>query len=132
METNMKAGGYCSLSGVLRERYFKTGSQSPCCQIMSSLPQWSDYSVHPKELKSGNVLVDVPYLACSGDIWSGVHMSAFFSGRASSFLISWPDTEGTIALRRPNRPKLFFSLQCFPGGCHSGTTTSRGRCPAAS
>lgn len=76
-------------------------------------------------------------------IWSVVHMSAFFSGNTSSFLISWPDTGGMITQCRPNHPKFFFFffflslslaffswfLQCFPGGRHCGSTASGGQRP---
>lgn len=88
--------------------------------------------MHPKDHKSGNVLVVALYLTFA--IWSVVHMSAFILGMHPAPLISWPDMEGTITLHRTNRPELFFPpfRQCFPGGCHSGATASGGRIPAAS
>lgn len=133
MGTNMKAeGGLCSLSGFLLRKRFQNLVWRSSLPDNVLTPQWSDYSVHPKDRKSGNVL----YLACCillrCYLLCSAYVCSLFSGNTSSFLISWPDKGGTVKLRRPDHLLLFilslsFFLQCFPGRCHSWSAATEGR-----
>lgn len=99
------------------------------CQTVFSLPQLSDYSVHPEGYRSGKSWDSRCALSHSTAV--GVHC---LSRNTSSILMSWTDTRGTVPSPDLNLSKWFFHvfLQCFPSGCYSGTTADGGWCPPAS
>lgn len=99
------------------------------CQTVFSLPQLSDYSVHPEGYRSGKSWDSRCALSHSTAV--GVYC---LSRNTSSILMSWTDTRGTVPSPDLNLSKWFFHffLQCFPSGCYSGTTADGGWCPPAS
>jgi len=131
MVTRIKGGGW---GWGVEKDIPKLGLELHVCQIICSLPQWSDSLVLPIESRSGNMSSVYPVSVCILFVLN-LGMRPF----CIIFVISWPDRHKRrdncvdLAVQKCHSPPPFFpSLQCFPGGRHRGPATSGGRRAAAS